>query len=194
MRKTAAIPLVLVALLAEYGLASAQEKVDESKKQELKQVDPVPSTGQSPAGQAGTAEPSTKVTGTSPSTGGFVDGKLAVPGAATDGETVPSKYSAQNAALDKLPIVAFSLRLNDAQKREIHKTLHGGHGGLALSPAHAMVGAEIPAEIALRDLRPVPDSLIAKFPELRWTSYLIEGPNVLLTNANNMVVGVLSAQ
>jgi hypothetical protein len=124
----------------------------------------------------------------------FVDGKLGVPGAATDGETVPSKYSARNAAIDKLPTVAFSLRLTDAQKREIYGQLHGGSGGLALSPGHAMVGAEIPADTALRDLRPVPESLIARFPALRWTSYLIEGPNVLLTNANNMVVGVLSAQ
>ena len=194
MSKIAAVPLVVVALLGAYGLASAQEKVDESKKEELKQVAPVPPTGKSPAAQAGTEEPSTKVKGSSASTGVFVDGRLAVPGAATDGETVPSNYSARNAAIDKLPIVAFSLRLADAQKREIYGKLHAGPGGLALSPAHAMVGAEIPPDIALRDLRPVPDSLIAKFPELRWTSYLIDGPNVLLANANNMVVGVLSAQ
>ena len=194
MSKIAAIPLVLVALLGGYGLASAQEKVDESKKQELKQVAPVPPTGKDPSGQAGTQEPSTKVTGSSPSSGVFVDGKLAVPGAAADGETVPSKYSARNAAIDKLPIVAFSLRLTEAQKREIYGQLHSGPGGLALSPGYAMVGAEIPADIALRDLRPVPESLTARFPELRWTSYLIEGPSVLLADANNMVVGVLSAQ
>jgi hypothetical protein len=194
MSKIAAVPLVLIALLGEYGLASAQEKVDEGKKEELKQADPVPPMGKGPAGQAGTQEPSTKVTAASPSRGVFVDGKLAVPGAATDGETVPSKYSTRNAAIDKLPTVAFSLRLTDAQKRELYEQLHGGRGGLALSPAHAMAGAEIPAEIALRDLKPVPESLIAKFPELRWTSFLIEGPNVLLANANNMVVVVLPAQ
>jgi hypothetical protein len=46
---------------------------------------------------------------------------LAVPGAATDGETVPSKYSARNAESDKLPTAAFRLRgLADGQKREIH--------------------------------------------------------------------------
>ena len=80
-----------------------------------------------------------------------------VAGAATDGQTVPSKYSTRNAAIDKLPIAAFRLQhLTDAQKHEIYDQLHGGSGALALSPAHAMVGAEIPADIALRDMRPTP--------------------------------------
>src|SRR5688572_24931570 len=37
----------------------------------------------------------------------FVDGALSVPGAPKDGDTVPSKFSARNAASDRLPIVAF---------------------------------------------------------------------------------------
>jgi hypothetical protein len=194
MSRIAAIALGLVALLGAYGLARAQEKPDEGKKQELKQVDPLPPTGKSPAGQAGTSEPSAKATGSSPTGGVFVDGKLAVPGAPEDGQTVPSKYSARNAALDQLPTVAFSLRLTDEQKREIYDELHKGPKGLALSPAYAMLGAEIPSDIALGNLRPVPETLMAKFPELRRTSYLVEGPNVLLTNDNSMVISVLSGQ
>jgi hypothetical protein len=125
----------------------------------------------------------------------LVNGKLTAPGAATDGQTVPSKYSARNAALDKLPTVAFTLQhLTEAQRREIFARLHSGRGGLALSPGHAMVGAELPAEVALRDLKPVPESVTAKFPELRGTSYLAEEPNVLLVGTNNVVLAVLSAQ
>ncbi len=71
--------------------------------------------------------------------------------------------------------------------------LHGRPGALALSPAHAMVGAEIPADMALRNLRPTPDTLVAKFPELRGTSYLVEGSVVLLVAPNNnIVIGVLA--
>ena len=188
----AAVLIALVALLGEYGFASAQGKVDEQTTQELKKVDPVPpATGKTVPEQTGTQEPSTKGKGHASDASVFVDGRLAVPGAATDGETVPSKYSARNAALDKLPTAAFRLLgLADAQKREIHEQLHGGRGGLALSPAHAMVGAEIPTDVAL-GLKPTPGTLTAKFPQLRGSSYLIEGPGVLLVDTNNMVIGVL---
>ena len=140
----AAVLIGLVALLGECGLASAQDKVDGKTTQELKQVDPVPpATGKSLPEQAGTQEPSTKGKGHDSSTAALVNGMLAVPGAGTDTQTVPSKYSARNAESDKLPTVAFHLRgLADAQKREIYGQLHGGPGGLALSPAHAMLGAD----------------------------------------------------
>jgi hypothetical protein len=125
----------------------------------------------------------------------LVDGKLAVPGAAQDSQSVPSLHSPRNAAIDRLPIVAFRLLyLPEAQKREIYQHLHGRSGGLALSPAYAMVGAEIPANIALFDLRPVPEELSARIPALREMAYLAAGPNVLLVSpANNIVIGVISA-
>ena len=122
MSNTAAAVLIgLAALLGECGLASAQDKVDEKATQELKQVDPVPpATGKTLPEQAGTQEPSTKGKGHDSSTAVFVNGMLAVPGAATDSQTAPAKYSARNAEIDKLPTVAFRLRgLADAQKREI---------------------------------------------------------------------------
>jgi hypothetical protein len=195
MHKLAVLSIALVALLAD-GPASAQEKVDENKTQELKTVDPVPpATGKSLPDQAGTQEPSTKGKGATGNADAFVNGALAVAGAATDGQTVPSKYSTRNAAIDKLPIAAFRLQhLTDAQKHEIYDQLHGGSGALALSPAHAMVGAEIPADIALRDMRPTPERLSAKFPELHGTGYLIEGSNALLVTTNNVVIGVLSGR
>ncbi|MFZ1103550.1 MAG: hypothetical protein WAN86_12040 [Hyphomicrobiaceae bacterium] len=198
MNKIVPISLCLAALLGGYGPASAQEKVDENKTQELKQVDPAapPALGKSAPEKAGAQEPSTQGKGPIASTEVLVNGRLTAPGAATDGQAVPSKFSARNAALDKLPIVAFRLRdLADAEKRVIYGQLHAGPGGLALSPGYAMVGAQLPADIALRHLKPTPESLTAKFSGLRGTSYLIEGPNVLLVNANNNeVIGVLPAQ
>jgi hypothetical protein len=198
MTKTKALPLALAALLGASPLvtASAQQNVERQEVQELKQLDTVPpATGKSAPEQAGTAEPSAKGKGApGPSTGIFVDGRLTVPGAPQDGQTVPSTISARNAVLDKLPIVAFRLdHLTDAQRAEIWQQLHGGPGALALTPAHAQVGAEIPADQALRDLRPTPDGLIAALPALRDTSYLVEGSVVLIVAPNNnMVIGVIA--
>jgi hypothetical protein len=196
MNRIAAIALGLVALLGGYGLAPAQEKVDRNKTQELKQVVPEPKdSGKSPSAKAGREEPGTQGKGPVASTEVLVDGKLTAPGAAADGQAVPSKFSARNAALDKLPTVAFRLnRLTEDQRREIVAQLNGGRGGLALSPGHAMVGAELPAAVALRDLKPVPENLTAKFSGLRGTRYLAEEPNVLIVDSNNVVVGVLSTQ
>jgi hypothetical protein len=193
---TAVVSIALVALLGGSVHASAQDKVDGQTTQELKKVDPVPpATGQSLPDQAGTQEPSTKGKGTRSNVDVFVDGALAVPGAPADTQTVPSKYSARNADIDKLPTVSLRLfHLSDAQRQEIYGLLHTGPGGLALSPAHATPGAEIPADIALRDTRPTPDSVVAKFPELQGSGYLIEGPHVLLVGTNNVVFGVLSPQ
>jgi hypothetical protein len=190
----AAVSIALVTLLGECGFASAQEKVDGKTTQELKKVDPVPpATGKNQSDQAGTQEPSTKGKGHDSNADVFVNGMLAVPGAATDGQTVPSKYSARNANIDKLSIVSLKLfYLTDAQRQEIYGLLHTGPGGWALAPAYAMVGAEIPTDIALRDIKPTPDSVTAKFAELRGSGYLLEKPLVLLVDTNNVVIGVLS--
>jgi hypothetical protein len=197
MMKTPALSIAVAALLATLGIvqASAQQPVEPEKTQELKKTDPMPpATGTSKPEQAGTAEPSTKGPGTGPSIGVLVNGRLSVPGAPTDSQTVPSTVSPRNSALDELPIDAFRLHfLTDAQRAEIWQQLHGRSGALALTPAHAAVGALIPADTA-KGLKPTPDGLAAQLPELRGTSYLVEGSTVLLvTSSNNIVIGVLAA-
>jgi hypothetical protein len=59
-----------------------------------------------PSGKAGTNEPSANVPTEDQSV--LVNGALNVPGAPKDSQTVPAKFSARNAALDKLPIMAFA--------------------------------------------------------------------------------------
>ena len=129
----------------------------------------------------------------------LVNGALAVPGAPADVDTVPSKYSSRNAASDRLPIVAFRLKsLTDDQRREIYEQLTGTRHPLALSPGqtdddpHAIVGAEIPADQALRDFTPVPEALAARLPELRDTVFMkSDGRILLVAPANRIVIGVL---
>ena len=63
---------------------------------------------QAPSGKTGTNEPTARVpTEDQPV---LVNGALNVPGAPKDSQTVPAKYSERNAALDKLPTMAFHSR------------------------------------------------------------------------------------
>jgi hypothetical protein len=71
-------------------------------------------------GRMGTNEPSSREPTAKPEHAAIlIDGRLTVPGAPTDSETVPSKFSKRNAALDALPIMAFPLPLSDEDKRRI---------------------------------------------------------------------------
>jgi hypothetical protein len=198
---TLCIAICVVALACASGLALAQNKVDEPTTKDLKKIDPVPpATGKNQPEQAGTQEPSSKAKDLNPNAEVFVNGSLAVPGAQTDMDTVPSKFSARNAASDQLPIAAFRLKhLTDDQRREIYQHLAGG--GLALSPGgaaddgYAIVGAQVPPTIALRDPARVPEAVAAKFPELRDTTFMRSGAKVLLIDPRNrLVIGVLSPQ
>jgi hypothetical protein len=191
-----------LALGGSIDLVSAQGNVDQSKTEELKKVDPVPpATGKNVPERTGTQEPTSKVQGTNPNADVFINGSLAVPGAATDTETAPAKYSDRNAASDRLSIAAFRLKhLTDDQRREIYQQLARERRGLALSPGgyedhFAMVGAQLPPGVALRDLTLVPEAVAARFPELTGAAFMRSGTKVLLIDApHSLVIGVLSAQ
>lgn len=148
-------------------------------------------TGGSQTGQDGTQAPKPEA---------FRNGSLAVPGAPTDTETAPSKFSAQNAASDRLPTVAFRLRhLSDGQKHEIYGLLTEHRNGLALSPGggeiHATVGAELPAGVVLDGrLAMVPETVAARFPTLRDTAFMRTDAAVVIVDPRNReVIGVLRA-
>jgi hypothetical protein len=61
---------------------------------------------QTPSGKTGTNEPTANAPMVDQAV--LVSGALNVPGAPKDSQTVPAKYSERNAALDKLPIMAFA--------------------------------------------------------------------------------------
>ena len=70
-----------------------------------------------PSGKTGKEEPSAHAP--TQNTAVFVDGKLNVPGAPADSQTVPAKFSERNDKIDKLPIMAMPLGLSDEQRRAI---------------------------------------------------------------------------
>jgi hypothetical protein len=184
--------LFFTALLASAILAAPVATAQQQEKQELKKTDTVP-----PGGSAGgpnmpdqnaKQEPSSKVEGT---TDGpiFVDGKLNVPGAPTDVDTVPSKFSQRTAADDKLPIAAYaSKHLTEEQRRAIRASAGGSSeaGSRALG-GYAEIGAIVPLE-ALEKVQAFPDSV----PGMTGTSYLLSEGKVLLVNPRTrIVVGIV---
>ncbi len=173
---------------SEDGPATATDTQGTSK-------DPVPpATGRNLAEQAGTTEPSSKVKGMSQDENVFVNGVLAVAGARSDVDTAPAKFSARNAADDRVPIAGYRTRhLSDDQRREIVGLLGKPDEAKAgAGSAYAQIGAEIPASLAFNALTPVSDEVSGRFPELRGTAFVRAGNKVLLVDRDNsLVVGIL---
>ena len=182
--------------LAVANPAWSQDAVSGKTTKDLKIEDSVPpATGRNLSEQAGTTEPSSKVkSGTDEDI--FVNGVLTVPGAPTDVDTVPSKFSERTAADDRLPIVGYRLKhLSADQRREIALQL-SVPSGYALSPAdlkgYASLGMELPGTIAMQALTAVPQTMAEKYPELRGTGFMPSDGKMLIVDLdNNLVVGVL---
>jgi hypothetical protein len=208
------IPFSLAcALLLGPALALAQApagtKADDQKEQKTEDgpakatdaqgtsKDPVPpATGRNLAEQAGTTEPSSKVKGTSKDENVFVNGVLAVAGARSDVDTAPAKFSARNAADDRVPIAGYRTHhLSDEQRREIVGLLgKPAEAKAGAGSAYARIGALVPAALALSVLTPVPADVAARFPELRGTAFVRAGNKILLVDRDNsLVVGVLDS-
>jgi hypothetical protein len=116
----------------------------------------------------------------------FVNGALAVPGAPANTDTVPAKFSAKNAADDKLITIAYTFKtLTDEERRAIYQALKDQ------PPAafHADVGTELPLGV---ELHPVPNELAARVPQTRGYRYVVAKDRVLLVGTGRIVVGVFA--
>ncbi len=167
------------------------QTVDHGTKEELKKTDTVPpATAPRLSEQAGTTEPSSKAE-SSKDENAFRNGVLAVPGAPVDVDTAPAKFSARSTADDKLPIIGYRMKLLSVeQSREIAARLSSSTRDAA--DGHAVVGREVPSQIAAQAIAPVPAELSAKFAELRGTGFMkSDGKVVIVDLDNNLVVGVL---
>jgi hypothetical protein len=189
--------LVALMFAASYlTSAPAIAQVVNKTTQELKKDNSVPpATGRGASEQAGTIEPSSKVR-TSEDENVFRNGVLTAPGASSDLDTAPSKFSARTSADDDLPIAAYRLKgLSNEQRRDIVQQLAALGGGTPVSQPrgnYATIGRELSARIALQALTPVPLALAAQYPELMGTSFMSSENGILIVDSNNnFVVGVL---
>ena len=113
----------------------------------------------------------------------FVNGKLAVPGAPEDSQTVPSKVSERNARLDATPIMALPLGLSDEQKHRVADSV-------AKSDAPVSQISAKPADI-LPATTPVSEfsaDVKADAPMLGGVGFIRTKDKILLVRSPNMVV------
>jgi hypothetical protein len=167
--------------------------VAQDKNADIKQHDSVPSnTGRSKPEQNATQEPSSKVPGTDANATVFVNGVLAVPGALTDVDTAPAKFSARTATDDQLPIAGYRLKhLTAEQRAAIHAQLvknPSKSGSLANGQHELQVGAEVPATTTLQDLQPMPDDIANTIPEVKGLSFLMIGEKAVLVDPTMRIV------
>ena len=132
-----------------------------------------------PSGKAGKEEPGSH--NPTQNSAVLVDGKLNVPGAPADSQTVPAKFSPRNDAIDKLPIMGMSLGLSDAQKRTIVESVRGA--GKPIANTQAKISEELPLNVVVHDL---PAS--ANDPQMAKLKYVSAQGRVLLIEPTNRIV------
>jgi hypothetical protein len=182
MRCTCSIAL---ALLGGVSMAAAQQPAPPADAQQQSQQE---KGQQTPAGKAGTEEPSSHAPSDKPQDNAvLVNGALAVPGAPADTDTVPAKYSAKNAADDKLITVASTFKSLSADERQaIYQALKDQSAGSAFN---AEIGAVLPPAVELRAL---PGEVTARVPQTKDYQYAVAANRVLLVSPpTRIVVGVV---
>lgn len=139
--------------------------------------------------QGGKEEPGSHSAGASTSTDIFVNGKLAVPGAPQDSQTVPAKFSTRNAWLDAQPIMALPLGITDEQVRRVTDAVKDTPTTDKIS---AKVADILPATTPTSEL---PADVKAAIPMISDLHYIHLKDKILLVRAPNMiVVGELATQ
>jgi hypothetical protein len=144
---------------------------------------------QRPSGKAGKEEPSSHAPTVPPhDTIVLMNGVLAVPGAPQETETTPSKYSARNAADDKLITLAYTFKtLPNDQRQAIYQALEGQSPVASLK---ARIGTVLPFTVATRA---VPEKLAARIPATEGYHFAVSDNRVLLISpVHRVVVGVFT--
>jgi Protein of unknown function (DUF1236) len=132
-----------------------------------------------------------------PQAGAFVNGGLAVPGAPANTETVPAKFSQQNAADDKLPPWGYTFKhLTSEQRAAIYQSIarqtRGSpqHNLNAKPEAEPVLGEVLPNSVPLQS---PPADAVGQIPEIqKYLSAMVGDKAVLVEPASRSVVAVLT--
>lgn len=175
--------LVSIAILLTLGFAAAQQGGNLASPEQKAQQD---KAQHSKDGQAGTTEPSSHAP--TDASWVFQNGRLAVPSAPADSQTVPAKFSERNAALDRLPTMAFPLPLTDEQRQRIRAAVSQGPA----ENANARPAEVLPLGVGVRAL---PAELTQEIPATRNLGYVRTADRILLISpSNRIVVGEIAKQ
>jgi hypothetical protein len=180
----------LMTLIGACGLAIAQTaappKTDDSQAEKAQhteagragKAEPLPPTA-APADRA--APPAAQAAQPQAPGPVLVNGRLNVPGAPADSQTVPSKYSERNAALDRLPIMAMPLGLSEEQRRTIVERVKKSDAPVVA--LDAKLTEELPSSVALNEW---PDGL--GLPAVKDLKYVRLSDRILLVIPSNRIV------
>jgi hypothetical protein len=139
-----------------------------------------------PSGKTGKEEPTAHAP--TQSTAVLVDGKLNVPGAPADSQTVPAKFSERNDKIDKLPIMAMPLGLSDEQRRAILDSVKQANPPVQTTAAKP--AEELPMDIVVHDL-----GVSANVPQVANLKVVRTSDRVLLIQpSNRIVVGEIASK
>jgi hypothetical protein len=178
MERCMRLSLSAAALLAGLGLAAAQPV---SAAESAPAAEQVAQDHAKPA-QNGAEEPGSHPAAPA-STEVLVNGKLAVPGAPGDSQTVPSKFSERNARLDVTPIMALPLGLSDEQKHRVVDSV--AKSNAPLSQISAKLADILPATTPVSEFSA---DVKADAPMLGDVGFIRTKDKILLVRAPNMVV------
>jgi hypothetical protein len=181
----ATLAVIVVVAGAPLSALSQQGETLASEKQKGQQE----KAQHSEPGRMGTTEPSSQEPTVKPEHAAIlVDGRLTVPGAPADSETVPSKFSKRNAALDGLPTMAFPLPLSDEDKQRIR----GAASQAPVARADVHPADLLPIGLEVREL---PAQVTTAVPATRHFGFVRTSNRVLLViPSSRIVVGEIAEQ
>jgi hypothetical protein len=180
MRNPFAATAVLGALLLGCPVLAPAQQTDGKSLAQPEHQQQADDAMNTPSGRAGKDEPGSHAP--SQDAAVYRNGALNVPGAPTDGPTVPAKYSERNDALDKLPLLAVRLTLTDEQTRAI---LDGvSQDAAPVAGINPEVSTELPLAVALNDL----PAAAADVPGMQGLKYVRLADRILLVQPGNRIV------
>jgi len=190
-----------LALMGTVVLAQTQDPIPpataqtQDKASDLKKEEPVPpAMAPNKPEQSAAQEPAAKVPGSDANAAALSNGMLTAPGALTDVDTAPSKFSARTAAEDQLATAGYRLRhLSAEQKASLYAEI-GKSGPAPNAQVTAAVGAEIPSDLALGGLMPLPDAVTARYPELSGLTFATLNGKLALIDPTMRIVVDVAAQ
>src|SRR5437762_6692225 len=104
-------------------------------------------------------------------------------------QTMPSKFSAENAAKDKIPLAVQPFELTAAQKQAILRSIGGGKGAPAATASGPQIEPQPGAVLADGyELQDLPADVVAQAPGLRGYKLVAAGERAFIVSPDNRIV------
>ncbi|MGC2823553.1 MAG: hypothetical protein WA322_04850 [Pseudolabrys sp.] len=108
-------------------------------------------------------------------------------------QTTPAKFSNANDTLDRIPIMAWPLGLNDQQRQRIYLTVMADKTAPATDIDDLKRASELPTQVALNELHVLPSS-IGDITQVRGLEYVKTTDKVFLVSpASRIVVDTIAS-